>query len=38
MRVDYRRTYSTAIHAINGLEDAVHASSLEPSSQRAMLR
>ena len=30
MRVDYRVVYPAAIQAMSGLEDAVHASSLEP--------
>lgn len=30
MRIDYRRTYPAAMEAMRGLEEAVHASSLEP--------
>lgn len=30
MRIDYRSTYPAALHAMLGLEQAVHASSLEP--------
>lgn len=30
MRVDYQRAYPAAVHAMLGLEKAVHASSLEP--------
>ncbi|HZJ26276.1 MAG TPA: carboxymuconolactone decarboxylase family protein [Acidimicrobiia bacterium] len=30
MRVDYQRAYPAAVHAMLGLEQAVHASSLEP--------
>src|SRR5680860_1003635 len=30
MRIDYRRTYPAAIQAMSKLEEAVHASSLEP--------
>jgi AhpD family alkylhydroperoxidase len=30
MRLDYRKTFPAALHAMLGLEDAVHGSTLEP--------